>query len=40
MRPVKRSFVNKGHSAKQFRKNSSKAKAGNFSGPMRGGIRL
>lgn len=33
--------VNKGGSAKQFRKNSSRTKAVNLSaGPMRGGIRL
>jgi len=41
MRPVKRGFVNKGHSAKQFRKHSERTKAPNVhAGPMRGGIRL
>lgn len=40
MRPVKRFHVNKGHSARKFRKHAGKAKAVNFAAPMRGGIRL
>lgn len=41
MRPLKRSHVNKGKSAKQFRHNAGKVKAPNMRGaPMRGGIRL
>lgn len=41
MRPVKRFAVNKGHSARVFRKHSAHTKAANLRGqPMRGGIRL
>lgn len=41
MRPVRRSGVNKGRSAKQFRSNSRRTKGANVAkGPMRGGIRL
>ncbi|WNK14859.1 MAG: hypothetical protein [Microvirus sp.] len=41
MRPLKRSGVSKGKSAKKFRKQSSRTKMANLSpGPMRGGIRL
>lgn len=40
MRPLKRFGVNKRKSARKFRRNVSKTKAANFSGPMRGGIRL
>lgn len=41
MRPVSRSYVSKGLSAKKFRKNVKRTKGVNiFSGPMRGGIRL
>jgi len=37
----KRSYVNKGKSARQFRSNSSRTKGANITaGPMRGGIRL
>lgn len=41
MRPSKRSPVNKGHSAKQFKRNVRHTKGANVSAaPMRGGIRL
>lgn len=43
MKPLKRKFVNKKKSAKQFRKNVSRTKAINLkpmSGPMRGGRRM
>jgi len=40
MVPLKRRSVNKKKSAKQFRRNVSKTKAGNLSQPMRGGYRL
>lgn len=41
MRPSYRSGVNKGRSARKFRKNVSRTKGANiFPGPMRGGIRL
>jgi len=41
MRPVKRSSVHKGHSAKQFKRNVQHTKAPNIAGaPMRGGWRL
>lgn len=41
MRPLSRGHVNKGGSARQFRKNVSRTKAANMAGaPMRGGIRL
>lgn len=40
MRPVKRSGVNKRSAVKGFRKATSRTKAINFAGPMRGGIRL
>lgn len=41
MRPVSRSGVNKGRSARQFRKNVGRTKAPNVAGaPMRGGWRL
>jgi len=41
MRPVKRHGVNKYHSAKKFRKNSSRTKAANMNGGLaRGGWRL
>lgn len=36
----KRSGVNKGRSAAQFRGQTRRTKARNMSGPMRGGIRL
>lgn len=37
---MKRFHVNKQSSAKQFRHKVGRAKAINFAGPMRGGIRL
>lgn len=41
MRPVKRSHVNKRHSAKKFAKHTRKTKAANMAPmPMRGGWRL
>jgi len=41
MRPLKRYSTNKGHSAKQFRKNTSRTHPININPtPMRGGIRL
>lgn len=41
MRPVKRSFVNKGKSAKQFKGNVARTKGANLPRvPMRGGWRL
>lgn len=41
MKPVKRSPVHKGRSAKEFRRNVSRTKGMNVGpGPMRGGIRL
>lgn len=41
MRPVKRSYVSKSKSARQFRANSARTKGANVhAGPMRGGIRL
>lgn len=41
MRPVKRSYVSKGHSARKFRHGVSRTKAANTAqAPMRGGWRL
>lgn len=41
MRPVKRSYVDKGRSAQKFRGHSSRTKAQNLRPPpMRGGFRL
>lgn len=40
MRPLKRGNVSKYGSASKFRKHSSRTKALNMRGPMRGGIRL
>jgi len=40
MRPLKRGRINKSKSARRFRSDSSKTKAMNMKGPMRGGIRL
>lgn len=41
MRPVQRSHVNKGKSARHFRKSVSRTKAANMAKtPMRGGWRL
>lgn len=40
MRPVKRSPVNKGRSARHFRHDVSRTKSINVSAPMRGGWRL
>lgn len=40
MNPVSRRPVNKSYSAKKFRKNTTRTKAANMQGPMRGGIRL
>nr|AVQ10280.1 hypothetical protein [Gokushovirinae environmental samples] len=38
MRPLKRTPINKGKSAKRFRRNTSRTKAANA--PMRGGYRF
>lgn len=40
MRPLTRNHVNKGKSAKRFRKSIQRTKSANIAGPMRGGIRL
>lgn len=41
MKPVKRMAVNKGRSARNFRKNTERTKAANVAPPpMRGGYRL
>ena len=40
MRPVSRVPVNKARSARKFRANTTRTKAANMAGPMRGGIRL
>lgn len=41
MRPVQRGHVNKGRSARKFRKSVGRTKSANIApGPMRGGIRL
>lgn len=41
MRPLRRSGVQKGRSARQFRKHSGRTNGRNMKGsPMRGGIRL
>lgn len=40
MRPSRRSHVNKGRSAKKFRKDTARTHPRNMRGPMRGGIRL
>lgn len=41
MRPLKRSHVNKRHSASKFRKQARRTKGANMAGPvMRGGIRF
>jgi len=40
MRPIKRHGENKHKSANRFRGNVSRTKAANFSGPMRGGLRI
>jgi len=41
MRPVARHGVNKGHSARKFRKNVGRTKMANLAqAPMRGGWRL
>ncbi|WNK14297.1 MAG: hypothetical protein [Microvirus sp.] len=40
MRPSRRHGVNKGKSARTFRKHSSRTKSANMRGPSRGGIRL
>lgn len=40
MRPLKRGSVNKGKSARKFRKQSMKTKGANMSQVMRGGIRF
>jgi len=40
MVPLKRRGVNKRHSASKFRGNVSRTKYANFSGPMRGGLRI
>lgn len=37
---MRRYPVNKSSSAKQFRSNTTRTKAANLRGPMRGGIRL
>ena len=40
MRPLKRGGVNKRRSAKKFRRNTTRTKQPNMSGPNRGGWRL
>lgn len=40
MRPLHRSSVNKGKSARKFRKQAARTKGANIAGVMRGGIRL
>lgn len=41
MRPVKRSYVNKGRSARRFRSNTMRTRAANIRPPaMRGGYRM
>lgn len=40
MKPLYRSGVSKGRSAARFRRDVSRTKGANMSGPMRGGIRL
>lgn len=40
MRPVSRSPVNKGRSAKRFRRDTTRTKGANMAAPMRGGWRL
>lgn len=40
MRPLYRSGVNKGRSARRFRGQSRRTNSRNMKGPMRGGIRL
>lgn len=40
MRPLKRSYVNKGRSASKFRRHSGRTKSVNMKGLMRGGWRL
>lgn len=40
MRPSSRSSVNKGSSARRFRKSVGRTERRNIAAPMRGGIRL
>lgn len=40
MKPSRRFGVHKGRAAKKFRRSAGRTKSLNFSGPMRGGIRL
>lgn len=40
MRPIRRKPVSKFRSAGKFRRQTTRTKAANFQGPMRGGIRL
>lgn len=40
MRPLKRRYVSKVGSARQFRKNASRTRVVNVKGVQRGGIRL
>lgn len=40
MRPSSRYGVNKGRSAKRFRRNVSRTKGANMNGPNRGGYRF
>lgn len=40
MKPLSRGTVNKGKSARRFRKAAKMTKAANMAAPMRGGIRL
>lgn len=40
MRPLRRGHVNKGRSARSFRKQSRRTQKRNMAAPMRGGIRL
>lgn len=40
MKPLSRGHVNKGRSARKFRRAAGRTKGLNMAGPMRGGIRL
>jgi len=40
MRPLKRGHTNKRRSARKFRRHAGRTKFANFTGPMRGGLRI
>lgn len=40
MSPLRRGHVNKHKSARKFRRNTGRTKMGNFTSPMRGGLRI